>query len=149
MRFTLNILVLITLSLTLSNCQATKSDTEDYIENFTENRVEFEALSKKIINNKALLSKIGYGINENEIDSKIKAELENLGIDEIYLKHSDCEGKIEVEFLTNWTKKASVYFNRNYCETEQTKIGYHSKTTMIEVWGLGNGWIMWIDYDFI
>ena len=43
----------------------------------------------------------------------------------------------------------TVYFNKNDCEKVQTKIGYHSKSTMIEVWGLGNGWYMWIDYDFI
>ena len=149
MRFILNMVVLITLSLTLSNCQITKSDTESYIEKFSENKVEFEVLAKKIAENKDLANKIGYGININEIDSEIKVKLESLGIEDINLKHSECERITEVELITNWTKNATVCLNKNECDTKQSKIGYHSKTTMIEVWGLGNGWVMWIDYDFI
>lgn len=149
MKLFLKIIILITISLTLTNCQVTKSDTENYIEKFTECKVEFEILAKKITQNKELLGKIGYGIDINEIDSEIKTKLENLGINDINLKYSECEKITEVELVTNWTKNATVYFNKNECDKEQSKIGYHSKSTMIEVWGLGNGWIMWIDYDFI
>jgi hypothetical protein len=149
MRLAIKILIFVFLSFTLTKCQVTKSDTENYIEKFTENKIEFDLLAKKINQDKFLLGKIGYSINENELDSILKAELENIGVVDINLKYSECEKTTEVEFVVNWSKNGTVYFNKNDCEKEQTKIGYHSKTTMIEVWGLGNGWYMWIDYDFI
>jgi hypothetical protein len=149
MKLILKITILIVLSFTLTKCQVTKSDTENYIEKFNENKIEFDLLAKKIGQDKLLLGKIGYSINENELDSILKTELENIGVQDINLKHSECEKIAEVEFVMNWTKNATVYFNKNDCEKEQTKVGYHSKSTMIEVWGLGNGWYMWIDYDFI
>ncbi len=149
MKLILKIIILIVLSFTLTKCQVTKSDTENYIEKFNENKIEFDLLAKKIGQDKLLLGKIGYSINENELDSILKTELENIGVEDINLKHSECEKIAEVEFVMNWTKNATVYFNKNDCEKEQTKVGYHSKSTMIEVWGLGNGWYMWIDYDFI
>lgn len=137
------------MSLTLTNCQVNKSDTENYIEKFKENRIEFENLVKKIKGNKLLIPKYVGRIKESELDTESRNEIKNLEIGEIYLSDTECEGKMNVEFSTNWTTKASVYFNQNECDCVQSKIGYHSKTTMIEVWGLGNGWIMWIDYDFI
>ena len=149
MKLILKIIIFIFLSFTLTKCQVTKSDTENYIEKFSENKIEFDLLAKKISQDKLLLGKIGYSINKNEIDSILQTELENIGVDNINLKYSECEKITEVEFVMNWTKNATVYFNKNDCKKEQTKIGYHSKTTMIEVWGLGNGWCMWIDYDFI
>ena len=149
MKLILKIIILIVLCFTLTKCQITKSDTENYIEKFNENKIEFDLLAKKIGQDKLLLKKIGYSINENELDSILKTELENIGVEDINLKHSECEKIAEVEFVMNWTKNATVYFNKNDCEKEQTKVGYDSKSTMIEVWGLGNGWYMWIDYDFI
>ena len=41
------------------------------------------------------------------------------------------------------------YFTKNICDKTQTVKGYHLKGGMIEVWGLGDGWLMWIDYDYI
>ena len=149
MKLILKIIILIFLSFTLTKCQVTKSDTENYIEKFSENKIEFDFLAKKISQDKLLLRKICYSINKNEIDSILQTKLENIGVDNINLQYSECEKITEVEFVMNWTKNATVYFNKNDCNKEQTKIGYHSKTTMIEVWGLGNGWYMWIDYDFI
>jgi hypothetical protein len=36
------------------------------------------------------------------------------------------------------------------CNIEMTIKSYHSKPSeMIEVWGMGDGWILWVDYDFI
>ena len=66
------------MSFTLTKCQVTKSDTENYIEKFNENKIEFDLLAKKIGQDKLLLGKIGYSINENELDSILKTELENL-----------------------------------------------------------------------
>ena len=149
MKLILKIIILVFLSFTLTKCQVTKSDTENYIEKFTENKIEFDLLAKKISHDKLLLGKIGQSINENELDSILKTELEDIGVDDINLKYSECEKITEVELIMNWTKNATLYFNKNDCEKEQTKLGYHWKSTMIEVWGLGNGWYMWIDYDFI
>lgn len=137
------------LALCISSCQITESETEEYIERFYENKNQFDELAKRINSDKYAFSKIGYSINNSELDSIIKQKLNNLEINRTNLSYSNCDKILETEFTTLWTNKATVYFVKNNCDKTQSKKGYHSKSGMIEVWGLGDGWIMWIDYDYI
>lgn len=95
------------------------------------------------------MSLIDHSISQDDIPPDIKKELDELEIGTITILNTNCNGIVEVEFIVNWTNKATVYFDKNTSEKTNTKKGYHSKAGMIEVWGLGNGWMMWIDYDYI
>jgi len=128
----------------LYSCQVTESDTKNYIEKFNANKVDFGKLALEINEYKVLSSK-----GDNEIYSKFEDGLNDLNIQRINISKTSCKDVFEIEFTTSWSKNATVYFTKNECVTEQSNVNYHSKSEMIEVWGLGNGWIMWIDYDFI
>ena len=94
--------------------------------------------------------RVGYSINENNLSHNIQKILLDLEITNVRTTYTNCDGLIEYEFSSFWTRKASLYFSKNLCEKEQSRKGYHANPSeMIEVWGLGDGWIMWIDYDFI
>ncbi|KOP35997.1 hypothetical protein DBB36_19435 [Flavobacterium sp. WLB] len=148
MKITAKILTVL-ISLALFSCEVSKSDTEGYIDKFYSNKIAFEKVAEKIYADKELTKRTGRRIPENKIDPEIKNDLEKLGIESFTIYKANCKKDIEVEFILNWTKNATLYLVKNNCNFDRSKIGYHSKTTMIEVWGLGNGWIMWIDYDFI
>lgn len=145
----LRIIIFTIILLSFSNCQVTESDAERYIEKFTENKSDFEKLAQKISSDKKLLTKIDHSVEENEIEADIKEQLDGLDIGSFNILSTECDGIVKVEFVVNWTKNATVYFDKDNCEKTMTKKGYHSKAGMIEVWGLGDGWVMWIDYDYI
>jgi len=145
----LRIIISLFILLSFFNCQITESNTEGYIEKFTENKSDFEKLAQKISSNKKLLAKIDQSVKENEIEAEIKEQLDELDISSFNILSTECDGVVKIEFVVNWTDNATIYFDKDNCEKTNTKKGYHSKNTMIEVWGLGDGWVMWIDYDYI
>ena len=99
---------------------------------------------------KKIMSETGYSIRNDNLSSDIKDLLNELEVNSINTKYTNCENITQIEFVTNWTTKGSVYFAKDSCDREQSKKGFHTKLSeMIEVWGLGDDWIMWIDYDFI
>jgi len=140
------ILISIFILLSFSNCQV---NADEYLEKFTENKSAFEKLAQKISSDKKLLAKIDHSVEVNEIDAEIKEQLDGLDIGSFTILSTECDGIVKVEFVVNWTKNATIYFDKDNCEKLMTKKGYHSKVGMIEVWGLGDGWVMWIDYDYI
>ena len=76
--------------------------------------------------------------------------LEDLDISNIDTDFSKCNNAIDYQFTSSWSSQATLYFSKNSCDNERTIKGYHAKLSeMIEVWGMGDGWLIWIDYDFI
>jgi hypothetical protein len=137
-------------SLSLTNCSVNKVDINNYLNNFEDKKKDFDELIIGLLNNESIVGKVGHTINENELSKPIKDKLDKLGIINVERSYSKCPDTTEINLTTNWTTKATVYFTKDICDKEQSAKGYHAKTSqMIEVWGLGDGWIMWIDYDFI
>jgi hypothetical protein len=138
-------------SLMLEGCSVNKFDTKRYINKFSENKKDFEELVILLKSEKTITDRAGYSINENELNEEIRNKLDKLEIAEVSISYTHCQGVISIGLTTNWTKKATVYFTNDICDKVQTARGYYSvqSSGTIEVWGLGDDWLMLIDRDFI
>jgi hypothetical protein len=131
----------------ISGCSVNKWDIKRYQNKFETHKKDFETLVGLLKTQKV---KVGHSINENELPENIQLILEDLNISNVNINYSECKGLINYEFTSSWSSKATLYFSKDPCSKEQTRKGYHAKISeMIEVWGMGDDWIMWIDYDFI
>jgi hypothetical protein len=129
------------------SCSVNKSDIRKFKVKFGENKNAFENLVELL---KSQNLKVGYSINENELPKNIQELLENLKISDINILTTDCKDISNYQFRTSWSKNATLYFSKDHCNKQQANQEYHSKVSdMIEVWGLGDDWVMWIDYDYI
>jgi hypothetical protein len=129
-------------------CKVNNFDVFRYKNKFERNKKEFEQLVNLL---NAQNIQVGYLINQNELPDEIQECLNNLDITDLNLNHTNCEGLIKFEFTTSWCSTAHLYIAKDSCDMEHTKKGYHRETnsSLIEIWGLGDGWFMWIDHDFI
>jgi hypothetical protein len=129
-------------------CRINSWDVFRYKNKFERNKKEFEQLVNLL---KTQNIRVGYSINPNELPDEIQERLNKLDITDVNLNDTNCEGLAEFEFTTSWCSAAHLYISKDSCDMEQTKNGYHRETdsSLIEIWGLGDGWYMWIDYDFI
>ena len=135
------------MTLIIPSCSINKWDTDRYRNKFEANKKDFETLVQLL---KQQDVKVGFSINENELPDSIVGILNDLDISDVNLNLSQCQGAVNYQFTSFWSSKATLYFSKDTCNKEQTKKGYHAKSSeMIEVWGLGDGWTMWIDHDFI
>ena len=133
------------LSLVLS-CRTTESDIGRYIEAFNNSKQDFEAMVS-ILKTENL--KVGYRVNENLLSITAQSMIRKLYIAGVDLVPS-CQGNVTYELTTYWSKSSTVYFSKDACDSTRTQIGYYEKVSqMIDLWGLGDGWMMWVDYDFI
>lgn len=140
-------LVIVFLIFTFNSCSITGNDIDRYRSQFEKQKNNFETLINLL---KTQDLKIGFSVNENDLPDNIKKILSDLDISNINVNNTSCNGLVDYEFTSSWSSKATLYFSKDFCNKEQTTKGYHAKTSeMIEVWGMGNDWIMWIDYDFI
>lgn len=143
----LNIVICCFLVLATSSCSVNSWDVDRYKSKFQTNKKQFDTLVHLL---KGQNLKVGYSINQSELPENIKTILRDLQISEVNLNLTRCDGVVSYEFRSSWSTKATLYFSNDACEKEQTVKGYHSNPSeMIEVWGLGEGWVMWIDHDFI
>ena len=140
------LLIVFLVTLALTSCSINTRDISSYQNIFEAHKGEFEALVGLL---KLQNIKVGYPINENELPNSIKVMLENLNISDINLNASSCKDTPAYEFTTSWNGKA-LSFSKDPCNKTQTVKGYHEKVSeTIELWGMGNDWTMWIDYDFM
>jgi hypothetical protein len=119
-----------------------------YKEFFYENKEVFEQLIKEIQNDKSITDKMGLFQSVDKLEDELKIKkLRRLEINTLAIDPTTC-GQPKVEFLTSWTDYpiGQLYLTKD-CVDEQSKKGYYSKGGFIEVWGLGDGWIIWIDSD--
>ena len=135
------------MTLPILSCSLNKWDIDRYRGKFEANKKDFETLVQLL---KDQDIKVGYSINENELPESIKTLLSDLNISDVNLNNTQCQGSVDYQFTSSWSSKATLYFSKDTCNKEQTIKGYHANSSeMIEVWGLGDGWTMWIDHDFI
>jgi len=134
------------LFIALSNCTPYSYDISRYKKKFEAHRSDFDSLVSLL---KAQNLQNGPPINENNLPDEIKRQLAALEISDVSIL-GRCKDTTVYEFTSNWIKKAALHFSWDLCDKEQSVKGYHGMGgKMIEIWGLGDGWIMWIDYDFI
>jgi len=146
----LGIILFFSSNLFLFSCTDSKHDTKDYINKFYSNKEAFDELIIELRSSKSLINRIGKPIKIYELNDSITKKLNQLGVSDLEISYSKCQGLTYISLTTSWAKKATVYFTKDSCDKIQTAKGYYGKTSeMIEVWGLGDNWLMWIDYDFI
>ena len=135
------------IAFSITSCSVNSCDINRYKSKFESNKQDFEKLVQLL---KQQDIRIGYSINENELTEDTKAILRVLDINDVNLNITSCQGLIDYQFTSSWSRKATLYFSKDSCNKEQTIKGYHANLTeMVEIWGLGDGWTMWIDHDFI
>ncbi len=87
-------------------------------------------------------------VEKLEDELKIK-KLRGLEIRALSIVKRSCE-QPEIEFITSWTDYpiGQMYLTKG-CPDEKSKEGGYWQDGFIEVWGLGEGWAISIDSDFI
>ena len=96
------------------------------------------------------MSRIGYSVNKNDLDKDTKTILSKLDILDISTSSSDCKDITQYQLEADWTTKLHIYFTKDNCDNVETKRGFRKQASKyIEVYGLGDNWLMWIDYDLL
>ena len=130
-----------------TGCAVNEWDVNRYLHRFETNKEDFEALVSHLRKENI---KVGYAVNINQLPEHIREALNDLDISAIALNVTHCQGVSTYEFTTSWSSKATVYISKDECNKEQYVKGLHTIVSQtIEVWGLGDDWIMLIDHDFI
>jgi hypothetical protein len=151
-----NIVLIFSLTFLLLSCKDNREKRKEIvlekIEKIVNERAEWDNLTNQILENPFVNSNLGKAIYSTELDESLANELIQKGIRQITVRNSlECK---EVEFETEWTKYpiGILYLTWTTCDTEQTEKGYYKDNfdlNFIEVWGIGNNWLIWTDSDFI
>ena len=146
-------LIILTIILA-AGCDFIKTDkrrldkAEEYKEFFYENRDTFEQLIKDIQVDKDMTDKMGLFQKVEKLQDKEKVNtLTSLDIHMLTISETNCD-ELEMEFITSWTDYpiGQMYLTKD-CSDEKSGKGNYWKDGFIEVWGLGEGWMIWIDSD--
>jgi hypothetical protein len=130
------------------SCGFYESNVIDVKDRFFDNKLEFEKLVSTILKNKTLTSQYGHFIKKDEIDKIIKEDLESLNVELNDINKIDCD-KFNVTFELIWNNSVHIFLMKEGCRSEYSKSDYIQKGGMIDTYGLGDGWVMWIDHDYI
>jgi hypothetical protein len=152
----LNRLLILLFILTLASCADKRQKRKDIVAEkivmINENRTELEKLTMDILDDPFVNQQLGKFISPSQLGDKLKERLIKQGLIRISVQKQD--NCTEVEYLTDWTEYpvGSLYLTWTTCDSVQTRKGYYMdnfNTNFIEVWGVGNNWLIWIDSDFI
>lgn len=136
----LNCLAAVVLML-VSGCATSKSDLENFQHKFQQEKFKFETLVK-LLDEQDL--RVDYFVDETKLSANIRSLLSDLDISVI------SKNQTGYEFESSLGRGVHIYFVKDKFDASITYRGYHQKTSeMIEVRGLGEGWTMVVDYDFI
>jgi hypothetical protein len=142
------------LTILLTSCNYINTDkkridkAEEFKVFFYDNKEIFERLADQITNeNKLINARLGQLIGPEEFDDLTKKQLRRLKIDFVTINNTNC-GQLEIEFITSWTSYpiGQLYLSKD-CNDDKSKKDNYWKGGFIEVWGLGDNWIIWIDSD--
>ena len=152
----LNRLLILTFIITLTSCSGNRQKRKDIVADkivmINENRTEWENLTKDILDDPYVNQKLGKFISPPELSDKLKSRLLKLGIIRLTVHKQDkCK---EVEYATDWTEYpvGALYLTWTTCDSVETQKGFYLdnfNANFIEVWGVGNNWLIWVDSDFI
>jgi hypothetical protein len=130
----------------LSCCGINSWDVSRYKNKFESNKESFDKLVSLMKKEKLEVSS---SIRESELSNQVQDLLNDLKINRVNVSATLCEGMVTYQFETDWSGIATLYFSRETCNKEQTEKGYHFTSGNIEIWGMGEDWLMMIDHDFI
>ncbi len=130
------------------NREKRREFVSEKIESFSEKQAEWDNLTKRILKNEFVNSNLGKYINSIDLDKSLASELTEKGIKRISVRNSsECK---EVEYTTEWTNYQITYLYLTWttCDSKQTEKGfYQSDSSFIEIYGIGNNWLVWTDGD--
>ena len=134
------------LTFSLAACSARKIDVENYKQKFIENKKDFEVLVELL---KTQRLRGGHSVRTDELSKEVKQCLDKLDILNVTVNFTKCNGVVEYQFTTSWSSNATVYLSKNICDNRQSENGFFRSSEMVDVYGMGDDWILWIDHDFI
>lgn len=144
---------LIILTFILTGCNYISTDkrridkVESYKVFFYDNKEIFERIVDLINSDKKLSARIGKWIDPEEFDELTNKQLRRLEIEHVTISNTDC-GQLGIEFTTSWADyPIGKMFLAKDCSDDKSKKGNYEKGGFIEVWGLGDDWLIWIDSD--
>lgn len=156
MIFTKNTILIFALAFSLFSCKNNREKRKEIvfktIEEFSQNEGEWNNLTQRILKNEFVNSNLGMFINPIDLEESLASALTKKGISQISVQNnSECK---EVEYITEWTNYpiGTLYLTWTTCNVNQTTKGYYKDNfhvNFIEVWGIGNNWLIWTDSDFI
>ena len=139
------------LFLTLLSCNTGKDGRKEIIkakiEEFRENQKEWNNLTQRILKDETVNHKLGQLISPNDLDKSLAEELNEREIKYISVGNNlECK---EVEYQKEWDNSIGTQFLKfTTCDVLKTKKGYYqSDSSPIEVFGIGDNWLVWIDID--
>ncbi len=151
----LNKLIILTLIISFTSCLDNRQRRKDIVAEkiviINENRTEWENLTKDILNDLFVNQKLGKLVSPTELNFDLKNRLLKQGILRLSVnKYNNC---MQVEYDTDWTDYPIGALNITWttCDSIQTQKGFYLDNfniNFIEVWGVGNNWLIWTDSDF-
>lgn len=142
------------MTILLTSCNYINTDkrridkADSYKEFFYENKTTFDQLIKDIQGDKSITSKMGLFHEVDKLEDELKTKkLRRLEIHTFSIAQTNCD-EPEIEFITSWTDYpiGQMYLTKG-CPDEKSEKGNYWKGGFIEVWGLGDGWVIWVDSD--
>lgn len=139
----------------LFSCQDIKEKrkrlVEEKISQITKNQEEWNFISNQILQSASEKSNLNKTLSPNDFDQSLSTILIKKGIRRITVqKNTNCE---EIEYETSWSNYpiGTFYLVRTTCgNRKQTEKGFTQfGKNFIDVYGIGNNWLIWIDSDFI
>lgn len=150
------IILIFALTFSLLSCKDNREKRKEIVAEkivqIAENQTEWNSLTVRILKDPFAISNQGKGTYPKDLEKGLAKELDEKGILRITVRtNSECK---TVEYTTNWTDYpiGTLYLTWTTCDSEQTKKGYYKDNldlNFIEVWGIGNNWLIWTDSDFI
>lgn len=116
------------------------------IEDFRNEEKEWNDLTVKILSDKIVNEKLGLIIDIEDLENNLTGELKQKEIINITVSNNEkCKS---VEYQREWKYSIGTqYLKWTTCDSVKSKEGYYENLTLIEVFGIGNGWLTWIDTD--
>jgi hypothetical protein len=117
------------------------------IEEFQKEQREWNNLTQRLLKDETVNQKLGLLIDPNDLDKSLADDLIKRDIKYISVRNSpECR---EVEYQKNWENFIGTqFFTFTTCDSLKTKKGYYqSDSSPIEVFGIGDNWLVWIDLD--
>lgn len=147
-------LILWTLLLTSCSYVNTERKRADKVKSckvfFYDNQKTFDSIVERINSDTVINSRTRHRIDPTAFDEFTTKQLRRLNIQFVEINRTNC-GQVEIEFTTSWTKYpiGQMYLSKDCSDDKSAKDSYWTDGNFIEVWGLGDNWMIWIDSDYI
>ncbi|MFB6320809.1 hypothetical protein [Saccharicrinis sp. FJH54] len=130
-----------------NNTEKRKEIVIKKITQFSDKQAEWNNLTNRILENQFVKSNLGKGIYPTDFEKYLSTELIKNGVKRITVhKSSECK-EVEYEFDYEYPI-GTLHLTWTTCAPKQTEKGYYqSDSNYIEIYGIGNNWLIWTDGD--